>query len=133
MAKRKRQRDTGGQQSDPAWQAITDKYPGNPALQAETLYALPPSLIDAITATAPGVQTDNDERFERDSTAAAPCGFHRQFRFSYPPLLPQSPTTSPPSAKNASVQRSVNNLKAMLRDDMLERGVPAIRAAEYFT
>ncbi|MBA3480401.1 MAG: hypothetical protein H0T51_01170 [Pirellulales bacterium] len=110
-----------------AWDTLHERYRDHPALAAETVYALPPQLLDLLQRDLPCVLPSDDERFERDLTEAATVGFFRKRPIHYPRLNPYA-AMSP----NDSTHQITTKLNDMLEEYMAERGASPETISEYY-
>jgi len=71
---------------NPHWTKFTEKYPRHPALQDDTIHALPHTLTNAIHLEIPDFFSETEEMFERDLARLSGVGFFLKHPFDYPPI-----------------------------------------------
>lgn len=107
------------------WSEFARKHAGNPALDHETLYALPEGLIDAIQERFPGFFSPQEVAFERDLANYSGGGFflHRLIRH---PIVPP-PTivhrTPEMNEMNERQRRAHERIHRMLLEEYAKEGV----------
>lgn len=113
----------------PTWIEFARDYPRHPALEADTIYAIPAPLIDAIQLEMPDFFSEQENQFERDLTRAAGGGFFLRRPFGYPPI--EGSTRDESTSENARKQlermkKSAERIKQILGVDVEQpRGSPA--------
>jgi hypothetical protein len=112
------------------WAKFAKRHKGNPSLQLDPLYALPPRLIDVIagksegprvdrTGVAPGLWTEQEVAFERDLAQTAGGGFFCRQPFD---CLLLSPPADP------RVAQAEGEIQTMLAENLEDEGVHPARA-----
>lgn len=86
MAKRSQKRQPAA--ADDPWQQMVASFRGHPALDADTVYALPEMLVESIKAEVPSFFSDEDVRFETELERLSGSGFFLRRPFTFGPLLP---------------------------------------------
>jgi hypothetical protein len=118
--------------SSAAWDQLQAKHPDHPALAAESIYSLPPKLVEAIHHEIPKLFTDADLAFEQDLAELAPSGFVERMPFGYPPLLPPSANDRPSDDLVHTAKQTAASLRELLAEDMRNRGMANDAIDHYF-
>jgi hypothetical protein len=106
------------------WSGFKALYRGNPALEQETLYAIPEKLLSAIAKEAPSLLSAKERRFERDLSRYGGVGFHRGSPISFP-FLPESqlaPLDAEDRKWNRRLQESATGIRQLEVDLMRSMG-----------
>lgn len=124
-----------------AWSELVERFPDQPALQDESIYALPLRLIDAIIAEVPGFFTENEAEFEHALARAAGDGFFLRRNFACPLL---NPTADPSDMQVTDEQKllleeferrhaeSKTQIHGMIIDEMRGDGCSDAEIDQYF-
>jgi hypothetical protein len=116
---------------DPVWRDFARRHAEIPFLQLDALYALSEPIIDAIKQSAPGFFSPAQERFERDLVQTASFGFFHQRplgRRVEPP-----PTDAGQPSLEEREQRSAQQIKELLSEEMRRARVSPYEISEYFS
>src|SRR4051794_3807140 len=74
-------------QQHQAWRGLVKDFPERRLEAAEAIYAIPPTLLEAIEEHAPGFLSDADLRFEKRLAKTTRGGFFQRRAFIYPDFL----------------------------------------------
>lgn len=122
-----------GDKPDPAWERFSRKHRGNPALEEDTVCAMPDTLVNAILYEMPEFFSKQEEQFERDLAQLAGGGFFLRRPFGYPPLKGSTLGDSPDkNVVKQRLKRSSQQLKRMLAEGMEEQGRSPLRIQQHF-
>jgi hypothetical protein len=138
--KNRRKREQGGRgprsrtnpHSHPAWIELTARYPKHPALQVDTVYALPTALIDVISADVPELLSADELRFERDLARLGGFGFFLGLPIDYPPLRSVYRLDPIPQELARRMAASEARIHKLMADQMRTSGRSQSEIARYF-
>ena len=106
-----------------------------PALQSETIYALPNALIDAIKQELPSFFSPTDEDFERDLERLSGSGFFLRRPIQHPFLpglaFPMRGTPEPETFQQRQ-QQADNRIREMMTDELTKLGRSKKAIDDYF-
>jgi hypothetical protein len=123
-----------GPEPDFSWIKLSQAYPDHRALQADTIYALPESLVVEISEEIPKFFTDAERQFEQDLTKTAGAGFFLQRRIAFD-LLPLSTLDAEETQKQQeSDERHVKaqrDIQQMMDEEMRADGATPEDIAAY--
>jgi hypothetical protein len=108
--------------SQKRWLRLKRRFPNHPAIQAESLYVLPPDLISAIDKQLPKLLNPADIEFELELAQLEDVGFFRQRSITCP-ILPWGGRlgVGDPSLQRR-IERSSAAIDQMLRDEWSAAG-----------
>jgi hypothetical protein len=107
------------------WKKFVARHSGHPAIEGDTIFALPEKLIDALCKTPDRFLSLDEEAFERDLARTSGGGFCMGRPILHPALPKRnnhesSQTSAPTSTAFAAAQKSIEE---MLREDKKVRGL----------
>jgi len=119
----------------PRWEKLAKAYPKHFVLHhAETIYALPEPLLDAISKEIPKFFTDDEMRFERTLARTAGAGFFLKRPFAFGPL-PGPKLNTEDAARQQEVTewhtQADQSIKQLLDQEMAADGATADEIAAY--
>lgn len=126
---------TLGYGPSPNYTRLVEAYPEHPALQQETIYAIPEPLIDAILREVRDFFPPGDEAFERELARLVGAGFFLGRPINYPPL---SGVSANPAAAGKLQEweerhdRSDARIREMLTDEMRQDGASDKQIEDYW-
>lgn len=116
---------------DPAWIEFAKAHRGHPSLKGDSIYAIPPQLLEAIRKMAPKFLNPEETQFERDLADAAGVGFFLKRRIQYELLETGKPQ---PKASEWDERLSTvsTGMKGMLVEQMRENGASVAEIEGYW-
>jgi hypothetical protein len=114
--------------ADRNWEELVRLHPRHPALEQETIYALPEGLLAAIVKEIPELFTAEEKRFERDLARLGGAGFFLRWAFAYgvvPDLVPADLRTAAERDLAAQTRRAAASINTMVLEDMRMSGWPS--------
>jgi hypothetical protein len=118
--------------SDPAWIELVARYAKHPALQIDTVYALPKALIDVISEEVPDLLSEDELRFERDLARLGGFGFFLRLPIDYPPLRSVYRLDPIPPKLATSMAKSEAGIHELMADEMRKSGRSEGEIERYF-
>lgn len=100
---------------DPRYVEFASAFKNHPALQCETIYALPNALIDAIKKEIPDFFLPDQEVFERELARLSDGGFFLQRPIAHP-LLPGSEIAAAEASKWEELERRHDRTDQAIRE-----------------
>lgn len=117
----------------PVWLELRNACPDHPALEEDTIYALPERLITTIQAEIPGFFTKKAKVFER-ILAKAGGGLFLKRAFSYEPL--HNPVSAPVLSAEEDqleerIRKSDEEIRRLVDSSMIESGRTCVQIEKY--
>jgi hypothetical protein len=146
-AQKKSSKGTGKKQSSQGkslpktgWQQLTESFPDHPALESETIYALPTELLAAIDVEVSGFFSEEDRQFEQALTRLGGHGFFLQEPFGFTLLdkqkslavEDQSGEAIDPEKEEERWEKTDKKLRDMLTEMMTSDGRTKEEIKRYF-